>query len=300
MNNRFLTPDHSEDHSQTIQLLELSAIRCDCGTQIRAALNENTVTEYAEAMLAGATFPAVIVFHDGSQYVLADGFHRLMANARRGTLHIRAEVRQGTKSDALKYALQANSKHGLKRTNADKRRSVKLAVTEWPSLSNREIARICAVHHDLVGEVRQDQLAESASSIPAIRVGADGRQRRSVRNGTSTATTSKNCSLKKETGLELRNGAESWESLCDKTLKAQIETNNDELEEILSRPLSGIQEAAAYHLNIARDDAELILAALRENTFDLQQLLAAVVELKLLMQVLEALARRSAGATAHN
>ena len=177
MNNRFLNPDISEGHSGKTQLLDLAVIRCDCGTQTRTAINQVTVEEYTQAMKEGAEFPPMVVFHDGSQYVLADGFHRFMAASRRGYSQFTVEIRRGTKSDALKFALQANATHGLKRTNADKRRSVELAVAEWPKLSNREIARICAVHHDMVGEVRADQLAESASSIPETRVGADGKQR---------------------------------------------------------------------------------------------------------------------------
>src|SRR5450755_183395 len=46
--------------------------------------------------------------------------------------------------------------HGLRRTNADKRRSVEtlLGDEEWQKWSNREIARKCGVGNDLVDRCR--------------------------------------------------------------------------------------------------------------------------------------------------
>ncbi len=157
------------------KLLQLSAIVTTTGTQIRARIDADTVEQYAEAMQdASNKFPPVVVFHDGSQFILADGFHRVMAATRNGFTDIEAEVNKGTRSDALRFALGANSTHGLKRTNLDKRRSVELALGEWPKLSDREIARICAVGADMVGSARQ--LSENDSS--ETRVGADGKERK--------------------------------------------------------------------------------------------------------------------------
>lgn len=166
------------------QLLKIADISTTAGTQIRARIDADTVDQYAEAMReSGNKFPPVVVFHDGSQFVLADGFHRVMAASRNDFKDIEADVRKGTRADALKFALSANSIHGLRRTNADKRRSVEMALAEWPKLSDREIARICAVGYSLVGEVRKDQLPESDSCEPqhATRIGADGKERRMPR-----------------------------------------------------------------------------------------------------------------------
>lgn len=171
----------------------LSEIVTDAGTQVRAELNESTVDEYSAQMLDGVKFPPVTVFHDGSRFILADGFHRVLAARRAEFLDILADVRIGGKPEALRFALAANVKHGLPRTNADKRRSVELALAMWPDLSSREIARACAVHHDLVERIRtkptDNQLADSASSTapqaspvassePAKRKGADGKSRK--------------------------------------------------------------------------------------------------------------------------
>jgi hypothetical protein len=157
-------------------LLQLSEISTTAGTQVRASICADTVDRYAESMQEAVAFPPVIVFHDGTQYILADGFHRVMAATRNGFRDINAEVRKGTKSDALKFALGANAAHGLPRSNRDKRRSVELALSEWPKLSDRELAKICAVSHPFIAIVR-GQL-ETVTSSPTPRIGADGKERK--------------------------------------------------------------------------------------------------------------------------
>ncbi len=56
------------------------------------------------------------------------------------------------------HAAGANSSHGLRRTHADKRRCVLalLADPEWAAWSDRELARRCGVHHELVGRLRRE------------------------------------------------------------------------------------------------------------------------------------------------
>ena len=95
--------------------------------QTRAALNEDTVSDYAEAMERGDKFPAVTVFTDGAEYYLADGFHRVEALRRIGKKAVMAELQDGDYKAALLYALKANSTHGLRRTNADKRHALEMA-----------------------------------------------------------------------------------------------------------------------------------------------------------------------------
>lgn len=158
--------------------LKLDLIVTTAGTQIRASINADAVDEYAEAMRdAGNNFPPVVVFHDGSEYILADGFHRVMAASRNGFKDINADIRKGGKADALKYALGANSTHGIPRTNRDKRRSVELALEQWPKLSDVEVGKICAVGKTLVGEVRRDIQPVEKTGCEK-RIGADGKERK--------------------------------------------------------------------------------------------------------------------------
>src|SRR5690606_22194691 len=121
--------------------LALDLIQIDGGTQSRAALNDHVVSDYAEAIKAGASFPPVVVFYDGKKHWLADGFHRFHADAKAGHSHIPADVRQGTRRDAILHSVGANETHGLRRTRDDKRRAVLtlLMDQEWSAKPERWI-----------------------------------------------------------------------------------------------------------------------------------------------------------------
>jgi hypothetical protein len=138
--------------------LKISAIRTDGGTQPRAEVYPEAVEEYAQAMMENIEFPPVTVFFDGSEYWLADGFHRLVAAGKIGKIYLTAEIKQGSRRDAILYSTGANATHGLRRTNADKRRAVEtlLSDEEWSLWSDREIARRCAVTHPFVIKMREE------------------------------------------------------------------------------------------------------------------------------------------------
>ena len=146
----------------TTEHLQLTDIKIDGGTQLREAISEETVAEYAEAIREGAAFPAVIVFCDGATHWLVDGFHRYHAHRRADKETIEAIVHQGTLRDAILHSLAANVDHGLRRTNADKRKAVMTMLTnelvatdaDGNPWSNREVARRCAVSLDLVNRIR--------------------------------------------------------------------------------------------------------------------------------------------------
>jgi hypothetical protein len=143
--------------------LPLSFIRCDGGTQPREAINDAVVSEYAERLVDGDEFPPVTVFYDGSDYWLADGFHRVAAHDEAGRGQIEADIRSGTRLDAVLHAAGANRDHGLRRTNADKRRAV-LMVIEHPDASEwsgRKIASCCGVSPDFANRM----LAEHRPSL---------------------------------------------------------------------------------------------------------------------------------------
>ncbi len=143
--------------------LLIADIRMDGGTQARARLNEDIVQDYAEEMRAGAEFPPVVVFHDGNERWLADGFHRIAAAKMAGFLEFEAEVRPGTRRDAVLFAVCANGQHGLRRTNEDKRKAVMMLLEddEWSMWSNSEIARRCGVSDEFVRKIR-------GASLPTV------------------------------------------------------------------------------------------------------------------------------------
>lgn len=142
--------------------LNLNAIRIDGGTQSRVEINTEAVSDYAEAVKVGIEFPPVIVFHDGADYWLADGFHRFHAHSQAGKASIPAEIRNGTVRDAVLFSLGANCTHGLRRSNADKRKAVQtlLADAEWTKWSDRKIAEACGVGHPFVASLRRPEVAE--------------------------------------------------------------------------------------------------------------------------------------------
>lgn len=146
--------------------IDIKKIRIDGGTQPRSNIDDNLVNDYAEAMQSGVEFPPVVVFHDGVDYWLADGFHRTHAARRILLSDIDADIKQGTKRDAVLYSVGANSDHGLRRSNADKRKAVMtlLEDAEWSRWSNVEIARHCAVSDMTVKRIRDDLSPQQSGS----------------------------------------------------------------------------------------------------------------------------------------
>jgi len=138
--------------------LRLSQIRIDGGTQPRDSIDQNVVSEYNHALMNGAVFPAIDVFFDGINYYLADGFHRYFAHKSAVAPEIEANIHTGTKRDAVLFSVGVNDKHGLRRTQADKRKAVLILLTdeEWSQWSDREIANKCHVSHPFVSKIREE------------------------------------------------------------------------------------------------------------------------------------------------
>lgn len=136
-----------------IQSLAISAIRRDGGTQVRVGLDEATVLDYAEHL---DDLPAVVVYFDGSAYWLSDGFHRVEAALRAGLEKVAVKINEGSRRDAFLAACGANSKHGLPRSVADKRRAVELllADAECAKWSDRKLAETARVDHKTIAAAR--------------------------------------------------------------------------------------------------------------------------------------------------
>ena len=137
--------------------LKLSQIVIDKGTQTRASIDQKTVTEYADAMKDSAVFPPLEVFSDGINYYLVDGYHRYFAYKGNIVTEVEVNIHKGTLREAQEYALGVNDKHGLKRTNDDKRNAVMIALNdiEWSLLTNREIGKKCRVSHTFVNAIKE-------------------------------------------------------------------------------------------------------------------------------------------------
>lgn len=136
--------------------IKITAIRIDGGTQARLKLDQDVVKEYAECMKDGDKFPPVTVFYDGSEYWLANGFHRYFATKSNGELEIECEVKQGTLDDAVLYAFSADGRQGLSRSAEDNRNIIIRMIQHpvWGKWSNAEIAKHVGVSKMTVGRVK--------------------------------------------------------------------------------------------------------------------------------------------------
>lgn len=145
----------------TSKTINVKAIRIDGETQSRVEIDNAIVAEYADAIRAKAVFPPMVVFHDGADYWLADGFHRWHAYNAAGKASAEIDLRIGTRREAVLFSFGVNGTHGMRRTNADKRKAVEsmLADAEWSEWSDHKIAEACGVSHPFVAAVRSPKAA---------------------------------------------------------------------------------------------------------------------------------------------
>jgi uncharacterized ParB-like nuclease family protein len=138
------------------KVMNIGALVMDERLQSRTEVNEETVSDYADAIAAGAQFPAVLVYFDGIHYYLTDGYHRVLAHKRAEKVSILCDVVQGTMRDAILHSTGVNANHGMRRTYADKRKAVMTLLDdfEWSDWSNAEIARRCGVSPTFVSNLR--------------------------------------------------------------------------------------------------------------------------------------------------
>ena len=186
-----LSLTHRDEPAQSqgpVQMIAITDLQLDGGTQTRASLVDEAIEHYAGIMRKNRDLlPPIMVFKDAEErFWIGDGFHRIDAAKALGWTEIKAEIRSGNRLTAFKHSLLANNTHGVRRTSADKRRSIELVFAEKTlrNLSSRAIADLCGVGNQLVGEVRKElasrtgaQVCDSHTSRTASkRVGADGKQ----------------------------------------------------------------------------------------------------------------------------
>ncbi|MCL2622942.1 MAG: hypothetical protein FWD31_04665 [Planctomycetaceae bacterium] len=168
------------------QLLRIEKIELLPDIQSRAnGLDNEVVNEYAERFeslrgfdnedealaidLYNATgFPRLeVVTPDYDTFWLASGFHRFAALEKVDCKIIPVDVYEGDQIDAQYISMTANTAHGLRRTNADKRKAVKMALEHlWTyQLSNVAIAEIIGVSDKFIAKVRDELIAEEEQWI---------------------------------------------------------------------------------------------------------------------------------------
>ena len=160
-------------------IIKISKIILDAKAQPRTELNSEIIQEYAQTWKDGSTrFPPIVVycnevnFELADNYWLADGWHRVNAAKVAGVKEIEADVRTGTLRDAILFSVSANAKHGMRRTNADKRRAVMtiLEDSDWSLSSDNAISKLCGVSQNFVSELRNSYLTSDVRYEPTERI----------------------------------------------------------------------------------------------------------------------------------
>lgn len=164
------------------KVMNVGALVMDGRLQSRTEISEETVADYAEALKGGAEFPPVLVYFDGVNYYLTDGYHRAHAHKRADKVSILCDVVQGTLRDAILHSTGVNAKHGMRRTYADKRKAAMTLLDdfEWSQWSSSEIARRCGVSPTFVSSLRESGAPsevkyKKASGEVAVKAKAPGR-----------------------------------------------------------------------------------------------------------------------------
>jgi uncharacterized ParB-like nuclease family protein len=141
------------------ETIKIADITLNAGTQSRVEISEERVSLFCEIIEEIGDMDPISLTSDGLHYWPTDGFHRIFAYQRAGREYIEAIVTPGTLEDAIRRSLSANSRHGMPRTNADRRNSVNKALDHpvWSKLPTREIGKMCDVSHVMVAKMIKER-----------------------------------------------------------------------------------------------------------------------------------------------
>jgi hypothetical protein len=260
--------------------MKLDDLVLDPSLQTRVTICKDTVEEYCEGLRNGAKMPPVTVFFDGKNYYLADGWHRYFAHRNAGFADIEVEIVNGTKREAQRFALSANSKHGLRRSNEDKRKSVLTAFQdeEWSQWSDREVAKNCVVSHNFVSKLRK-LFGEPREEVKATRNGKELTMK--VNNEASRQEQDANEFRLAEMADTLVQLQADKEALQDRIAIAAIDANEEEkvlYEETLVslrnqvKSLEAENRALKSSLNIEREEKNHLIKQVKALKFKLDKL----------------------------
>lgn len=137
--------------------LSVDLIRTDGGTQVRVQESPEAIQRYADALAENRELPRIDVFHDGTDYWLADGHHRLAAFKKRELDTIPCRLHEGDRNAAILFACLANREHGLPLNNQDKRNVVLIyfKIPGSENQSNNAVSKILKLSVPFIKSVRE-------------------------------------------------------------------------------------------------------------------------------------------------
>ncbi|MGW0537236.1 hypothetical protein [Streptomyces sp. NPDC003032] len=113
---------------------------------------------------------------------VVDGLHRLKVARLRGDTKIVARFVDGTESDAFVLAVEANIRHGLPLSLADRKRAAVHIIGTHPQWSDRRVASATGISAVTVADLRR----RGGDSGAEARIGRDGRVRPADGSGRRT------------------------------------------------------------------------------------------------------------------
>ncbi|MCS7477870.1 ParB/RepB/Spo0J family partition protein [Umezawaea endophytica] len=128
--------------------------------------------EHVETLLSAEGELPPILVHRPTMQVL-DGLHRLRAARVRGDEKITARLVDGTESDAFVLAVEANVRHGLPLSLADRKRAAVQIIGTHPQWSDRRVASATGISAGTVADLRR----HGGENGNEARIGRDGRIR---------------------------------------------------------------------------------------------------------------------------
>lgn len=129
--------------------------------------------EHVELLTSAENLPPILVQRSTMRVV--DGMHRVRAALLRGDETISVVFFEGDDSEAFLRAVDANIRHGLPLSHADREAAARRILAAYPHWSDRTVATATGLSRTTVGVIRRRSGAPAGQE--GVRLGRDGRVR---------------------------------------------------------------------------------------------------------------------------
>ncbi len=241
--------------------VSLDNIVVDQRFQVRRKLDEKTVSEYREIYTESLKMmpPIILVRIDGKLHLVA-GFQRCEAARQAGCKTILAVTIDGDNEKAMEIALGSN-RHGLKLSDGDKQKAIRMALEWFPKFSNVRIAGLIGCCESYVRKVKGevDASQDRTSAILKEKVeGADGKMYPRSRRKEEP----QNTSLEEFPEVEGSRCVSVSELRSDDDLSEDREFENDEDREVKTPVEEILADLNEKYVQLSEEDQLLCCASI--------------------------------------